>query len=691
MRLFIAEKTTLAKAIANVLGVTDHGDGFLRCGNDIVTWCFGHMFEQADPDEYIPDDVPKNANGKKIWREEDLPIIPEAWKLEPTKEKKKQLTVIGKLLRNADVDVVVNAGDADREGQLLIEEVLQHFKNRKPVKRYWASSYDDVTVKRGLDNLKNNEDYAGMSDAARARSEADWLVGMNLSRAYTLRAKRGGSSVLLTVGRVQTPTLALVVARDREIEAFKPVPYYTVRAQLKHAGGTFFASWKPKENQSGLDSEGRLIDLKTADAIAAAVNTAAGKISEYAQEAKTLHHPLAFSLSDITALASSKYGYAADKVLEICQALYEKFRLTSYPRTDCAYLPEAQFADAPAVLAAIRKTNPNLAVFVDGANTKFRSKTWNDAKVTAHHGIIPTMHEGNVAELNEEQRNVYNFIVRAYLAQFYPLHEYMQTSVAAEIAGEKFLTSGKTITCNGWRDVYAANDGDDNGDADDEEKNDERQTLPKMTKGDQIACVKASRIDKKTKAPPRFTDGTLVRAMENVHRFVSDPAHKKLLRDGDGIGTSATRPPIIADLKKRGFLSVKGKQLLSTPLGRSMIDALPDVVKSPVLTALYERMLNTIEKGAPASSFLDKEIAFVRDQVAKAGNGSITIAGGKKPEVSSVYKCTCGHGLIRRPGKKRGTHWWGCSDYPTCKKTYPDIKGKPDYSRERTSEKENKK
>lgn len=343
MRLFIAEKPSVAKAIAGELGATGKGDGFIECGTDKVTWCFGHMLEQADPDEYTPDDVPRGQSGKKVWRVDELPIIPESWILKPKDDAKKQLAVIGKLLKEAKE--IVNAGDPDREGQLLVDEVLEHFRNSKPVRRFWVSAQDSVSVKRGLAALKENTTYAGWADAARGRQRADWLIGMNLSRAYTLRAQRGGSRALLTVGRVQTPTLALVVARDREIEAFKAVPYHTIRAVVQHAGGSFAAAWKAKEDQAGLDSEGRLVDTAVADALVAAVKGQPGTIAAYKQEAKKQNQPLAFALSDITALASAKFGYSAEDVLNTCQALYETHKLTSYPRTDCAYLPESQHAE----------------------------------------------------------------------------------------------------------------------------------------------------------------------------------------------------------------------------------------------------------------------------------------------------------------------------------------------------------
>ena len=681
MRLFVAEKPSVAKAIAGELGVTSKGDGFIECGRDTVTWCFGHMLEQADPDEYTAADAPRSPTGKKVWRIDDLPIVPQTWIMRPREDAKQQLAVIGRLLKTAGE--VVNAGDPDREGQLLIDEVLEHFHNTKPVRRFWVSAQDSVSVQRGLAALKDNATYRGFGAAAQARSRADWLIGMNLSRAYTLRAQRGGSRSLLTVGRVQTPTLALVVTRDREIEAFKSVPYHTIQVQIQHANGTFAAGWRAGEAQAGLDSEGRLVDTAVANALIAALTGKPGRITEYKQEPKKQAHPRAYSLSDITLLASNKFGCTAAEVLEACQSLYETHKLTSYPRTDCNYLPESQHADAARVLAAVKHVNPGLAAIVDAADPAIKSKTWDDSKITAHHGIIPTMHRGSLAGLTDNERGIYDLIVRAYVAQFYPLHEFMSTTVGVDVAGEAFVATGKVITAGGWRDVYTVDEpGAESASGEDDESN--TQDLPPMTQGDSVACTKATRRDSKTKPPAKFTEGTLQRAMENIHMFIVEAEHRKMLRDGDGIGTSATRASIISELKRREFLETKGKHIVSTTLGRSLVDALPDVVKSPVLTALYERMLKGIEQGtSDFQAFIVKQEQFIRDQVAKANAGSVSIAGGKEATpVSQLHKCmACGKGLSRRAStKKKGMFWWGCSGYPTCMQKYPDIKGRPDYT-----------
>jgi len=676
VRLFIAEKPTVARAIAEELGVTKKGDGFIECGSSVVTYCFGHMLEQAEPDEYTSPDAPRNANGKKVWRTEDLPIIPDAWIMRPRQDAERQLSVIERLLKKATE--VVNAGDPDREGQLLVDELLEHYKCEAPVLRFWASAQDSVSVRRALNEMKANQQYKGMADAAMARGRADWLIGMNLTRAYTLRAQRGGSRVTVTVGRVQTPTLALVVTRDREIEAFKPIPFHSIRAGIQHGNSAFIARWIANEDQAGLDAEGRLVDTKIADQLVASLQGKPGKVAAYEQKPERRQQPLSFSLTDLTLAASNKFGYAAADVLEVCQALYETHKLTSYPRTDCPYLPEAQHADATGVLDAVKKVNPDLASIIDQADPRIKSRTWNDANVTAHHGIIPTSHVGDVSALTEQQRNVYGLIVRAYIAQFYPVHEFLLTTVEVEVAGEKFSTSGKVVTKSGWQDVYA-----DPADEEDAEGDGAGQALPTMKVGEDVTCVAAKRIDSKTKAPSRFTEGTLMKAMQQVQRFVQDPEQKKILKETDGIGTEATRSSTIAELKEREFLQAKGKSIISTPLGRSIIDALPELVKSPTLTAMYERVLKGIESGdSSVDEFVTQQADFIRKQINYANAGKVVIAGAAQtPIVSETHKCMgCGKGLRRWPDKKNPKRfYWSCSGFPECKKTYPDVNGKPHY------------
>ena len=313
-RLFIAEKPSLGKAIAAELGVTQTCQGYIVCGNDAVTWCFGHLLEQYDPDDY--------DEAWKLWRRSSLPMIPREWRLKPKESTRAQLQVISNLLGEAAT--VVNTGDPDREGQLLVDEVLEHFRYSGPVQRIWLASLDSRSIQKALATLKDNRDYANLRDSARARSQADWLIGMNATRAMTLRGRESGRDGVLSMGRVQTPTLALVVNRDREIAAFTPIDYLVLQATLQHDVGTFSAIFKPSETQPGLDSEGRLVDGATAQGIMDAVRGKNGIITSVTREKKKKPVPLPHCLSSLQKAASSKLGMTAQQVLDTAQSLYEK-------------------------------------------------------------------------------------------------------------------------------------------------------------------------------------------------------------------------------------------------------------------------------------------------------------------------------------------------------------------------------
>lgn len=680
MRLFIAEKPSVARALAAGLGRPSRGDGFLRVGEDVVTWAFGHLLEMAMPEHYDP--------ALARWREQDLPIVPAEWKMRVKDDEgaKNQLRTIGRFLKEASE--VVNAGDPDREGQLLVDEILEAYRYAGPVRRFWVSSQDEVAIRRGLEALRGNAEYKGFADAALARGRADWLIGMNLSRAFTLSARRSGARTLLTVGRVQTPTLAMVVARDREIEAFVPVSYITITGHFRHEGGAFKARWKPPQAAGGEPEagpqdarqdddapakvpEGRLTDPELAKRILSDVKGQTGTVTSFRTEEKSDPPPRPFSLASLTFAASKRWGYGAEDVLKAAQNLYEA-KLVSYPRTDCEYLPESQHADAPAVLAAMRTVFPQLGKLVDRADPKLRSRAWNDEKVTAHHGMIPTQHRGEVGRLSEIEANLYQLVARTYLAQFYPPHRYLASAATVEVAGHAFAANGRVEVDAGWQAILKPDESKE------KDEDDSGQKLPAMAEGDPAVCEKADKKEKKTKAPPRFTEGTLVRAMETVHKFVEDDDLKKLLKEEDGIGTPATRATIISELKRRGFLESRKKALVSTELGRSLVDALPEAVRSPVLTALFERDFKEIQAGTRrVEEFLERQTEFVREQVAAAGARATEVAGadlGEGPECPS-----CGKGRLRRVEGARGP-FWSCSRWradPPCKGTWEDRDGAP--------------
>lgn len=634
MRLFIAEKPSVARAIAQALGTLDtKKKGQIICENDnVVTWCFGHMYHLAEPDSYTGD-VPVSAKtGKKLWRWEELPIIPTVWKLEATDSCKEQLKVIKDLLKQAET--VVNAGDPDREGQLLVDEVLEEAKYKGEVLRYWANAVDDKSVKKAIADLKPNVNYKGLGDSARARSRADWLVGMNLSRAFTL-----ANGSLVTVGRVQTPTLRLVFDRDEKIRNFKPIDYFLLTATFKTDGGSYKGRYIPDDSQAGFDEEGRLIDKNVADAILSGVKNHEGVIEQLKSENKKANQPLGLNLADLTALASAKLGFSAKHVLELAQSLYEN-KYTSYPRTDSQYLPLSQFDDAKSVFENIELVYPSLSEAAKKADTTIKSRIWNDEKTTAHHAIIPVA--GSTTVLQGDEAKLYDLIARCYIAQFYPVHEYTASELITAVENHKFMTKAKTIVKNGWRDVYST----------EEESEEAEASLPTVAQGDKVICTESEATPKKTKAPAKFTEGTLIKAMENVFKFVEDEEFKKELKDGDGIGTSATRAGIIEELKKREYIVASGKYIESTVKAQQLLAVVPKAMQSAIMTAKQERELKAIaEEGAELASMLNhcselviQEIANAQSIETKGKETNIVCPNcGDKITVGRYdYECKCG-------------------------------------------------
>ena len=601
MKLIIAEKPSLAKAIRDVVGK-----------EYTVTNAFGHILEQAEPDEYTPADVPVNPKtGKKRWRLEDLPILPQTWIKHPKPDAKDQLMKIKGMLKEASL--VVNAGDPDREGQLLIDEILEYCRYRGPVQRVWLASLDETSVKKAFANLRDNKEYRTLSQAAEARSRADWVVGMNLTRAWTIK-----NSGLLSVGRVQTPTLALVVRRDLEIEQFKPRDFFEVIANCRHQNGDFLAKWRPAANDGpGFDEEGRLVDRKLADSIAAKA-AGQGKVSKYEAKDSKQSAPLPFSLSALQKAASAKFGMSANQVLETAQSLYEK-KITSYPRSDARYLPEEQHGDAGRILSHLPA--PDSLKGKLSANRKHPA--WNTGKVTAHHAIIPT--GDRATGLTDAEQKIYDLIWKSYVALFLPDYLYKAIAVVVDLGGEQWTASGRLDLDMGWKALYGASAADDDEDG----EGDGKAKLPSMTTGDSIAGQKGEVQAKQTKPPARFTDGTMIEAMSNIHKFVTDAAAKAKLKETSGIGTEATRANVLETLVKRGFVERKGKQIISTQTGRSLVKALPADLTDPVTTARWEDHLSSIADGKlDPAKFMGAIQQMVRDQLGKVTAG-VSVSGGK--------------------------------------------------------------
>ena len=667
MRLYIAEKPSMGRELAKCLaGPVSRHDGYLKTGEGIVTWLFGHILRQAEPEEYDPK--------YKRWRAEDLPIIPSQWRLFVAKDCEKQFAIVKMLIEQADE--IVHGGDPDREGQLLVDEVLDYLGNTKPVKRILLNALDEASIKKANRSLRDNRDFFNLKQSALARARADWLIGMNLSRAYTLAARRAGhDKLVLPIGRVKTPTLSLVVRREREIENFKPVDYYTIRGTFTHENGLFQAQWKPKDTMAGLDSENRLVDKQIAEEKLAFFGgePLSGVISAYQKAKKQEPPPLPFSLSTLQVLAGRMYGYAPQLVLDTAQKLYER-KLTTYPRSDCEYLPTNQMGDAGRILQNLAAAgDAEVAQWAAKADVKIKSRAWNDKKISAHHAIIPTTVKADVKTMTAEEGNLYHLIARSYIAQFYPVHTYDQTKVEVAYKDEIFTASGRTERDLGWKIMYQSKrkKSEDEEERADEDEGD--RTLPSMKKKDGVKWQKGEIIQRVTKPPVRFTPSTLLAGMKEIHKYVKNPEAKKQLKDVYGIGTEATRATIIDDLIRRRFMTAKGKKkyLSPTPSAYLLVDALPDEMTYPDSTAIWEDKLHSMSEGEGSlEEFLQGQIAFTRRLCSKAV--------GTHMEVTGENACPrCHQGVLQKRTGKNGV-FWGCSNYPKCRMTCNDKDGKPD-------------
>jgi DNA topoisomerase III len=618
MQLIIAEKPSLGRTIASALGGGKRGDGCL-IGDDnkwIVTWAFGHMYQQAMPDDYLPDSVPKTKKGHKVWRREDLPIIPDQWVMHARSDVKKQLKIIDKLL--GDAAEVVNAGDPDREGQLLIDEILIQMKWSGSTKRVWLKDLTNEGIVKSFATLKSNQDYAGLFNAAICRARCDWLLGMNITRAFTLAYQKAGGDGVISVGRVQTPTLNLIVERDLTIENFIPKDYYNINATFKHSKGSVDSAWLPKEDDC--DPDGQCLKRETAKSVVEKIKGREGKIKSSIIKKKQEPAPLPFSLSGLQTIASSKWGYGAQQVLDAAQKLYEEHKITTYPRTDVGYLANNQHGDAGKIIDSIRKVNPRL---VDDVDLKIKSRAFNDKKVTAHTGIIPTAKIPNVSKLSEVEKNLYGIIVRHYVAQFLVDHQYQSMEIKIECQKEKFVSKGRVTLVEGWKTILPP-------------ARKEGVELPPVTKGDSVNCSKAKVVDMKTKPPSRFTEGTLIKAMAGIARFVEDPKVKAALKESAGIGTEATRANIIETLKQRNYIKAKGKTLISTDHGRNFIKSVPGRVKDPTVTAWWEQQMSEIaQDGADPKEFMQKMTGWMVTLLNSVGPENFKEAAAANPRKSS--------------------------------------------------------
>jgi DNA topoisomerase-3 len=606
MRLIITEKPSMGRDVAAVLGAARRGEGFIEGRDDIITWCVGHLVELDDPDSY-------DAKLKQ-WRMETLPILPESFKYHPSERTKDQFRVIKELLGRKDVTKVVNAADAGREGELIFDLVYTLSGCRKPVQRLWISSLTHDSIVEGFNNLKPADDYKGLRDSAHARQQADWLVGMNATRAQTIRARQSGHDGVYSLGRVQTPTLALIVGRDHEIATFVPVNYFEVAADFEAAAGAYRGLWFSKE--------GTRFDRKeTAEAVASKVAGKPGKIEKVEKKATRERPPLLYDLTALQRAANARYAFTAAHTLEVAQTLYEK-KFITYPRTSSRHLSRSVNEEIKGHVEAAR-FGPYVEFIekiLSGEPVKLTSRHVDDKKVTDHHAVIPTKQRVNAQALSTDEKRIYDLVVRRFLAAFYEDAELERTTIITEAEGERFITRGTVVLKAGWRVVDPP--GRERR-ADAEEENDDAE-LPPVVALENVKTTRAEVLSKQTKAPPRYTESSLLGAMETAGKKVDDEELRLAMKDS-GLGTPATRAAIIETLLKREYVTREKKSLVATGKGVALIKMLPStLLKSAELTGRWEQKLSLMARGEYALSVFINEVKdVVRDLVKQIATAAI--------------------------------------------------------------------
>ncbi|WP_273823270.1 DNA topoisomerase III [Pseudomonas asplenii] len=602
MRLFLCEKPSQAKDIAAVLGATRRGDGCWVGANATVTWCIGHLLETAPPDAY-------DARYKR-WVLADLPIVPEQWKMQVKPKTASQFKAVKRLLGEARELVI--ATDADREGEMIARELVEHCRYRGPIQRLWLSALDDASIRKALAALKPGGETFNLYHSALGRSRADWLIGMNMSRLFTLLGRQSGYQGVLPVGRVQTPTLRLVVDRDRSIADFVPVAYWAIDVRLLHDGQPFVAQWRAPSD--ACDDQDRCLNQALAQQAAAAMSAAPGaRVVKLKTERIREPAPLPFDLGTLQEVCSKRLGLGAQETLDIAQSLYETHKVITYPRSDCGFLPLSQHGDAARVLAALERADPSLGKLAPHLDPTRRSRAWNDAKVTAHHGIIPTGSGASLERLQGKPRAVYTLIRARYLAQFLPNHEYDRTQADFDCAVQALRAVGKQVIEPGWKRALPEALTPPKG-----REAPEPQALPKLREGDECAVDRVELKDLWTQPPKPFTEGDLIKAMKNVARYVEDPRLKQKLKETTGIGTEATRASIIQGLLDRNYLVKHGKSLSATAAAFSLIDAVPRAIADPGTTAIWEQALDMVQSGEMSlEEFVAKQAAWMSKQVGR--------------------------------------------------------------------------
>ncbi len=627
MRLVVAEKPSVARDIANVLGRHRKEKGVLVGEGWTVTWALGHLAELAPPDAY--------GEEYKRWRLESLPVLPERFKVKVNPKTRDQFSVVKGLMRSAGVTEVVNACDAGREGELIFSYLYELSGCKKSVKRLWISSLTSEAVRQGLASLRDGRSMKPLEGAARSRGEADWIVGMNATRAYS--TKFGSPGNVLSVGRVQTPTLKLLVDREAEIEDFRPEKFWTVYVRFARQGASYDGVWfKDKQN--------RLKEQEAAEAIAESVKGGTGTVRKAEKKTAFERPPLLHDLTELQRNANSRYGFTAERTLRAAQALYEERKLITYPRTSSRYLTQDMVAGLEKRVGAAGALS-GLAAFADELlalpKLPVSKRIVDDAKVTDHHAIVPTNKKSS-GELPPDEAKVYDLVARRFLAVFFPAARFENTTVVTEVRGETFLSRGRVVVEVGWRALYP--------DGLSGRKEKEPPVLPPVERGQEWDVSKVAVKEGETKPPPRFSEAALLGAMETAGKLVEDEELRQAMKDS-GLGTPATRAATIERLLKVGYLGREGKVLVPTEKGRALIRLLGDSpLASPELTASWEERLARMERGAESRpGFMEdiKGLAASLVEEVRGKEGEKVVA----PVRRNGGRRGAGHGTSRGAGR----------------------------------------
>jgi DNA topoisomerase III len=647
--LVIAEKPSVARDIAKVLNCAQKGEGVIYGEKYMVSWAVGHLVTLCEPEDY--------DKSLKRWSMDTLPIMPEKMKLKAIRGSKKQLDILKKLMNDKETDSIICATDSGREGELIFRYIYDYNKCRKPFKRLWISSMTDAAIKEGFDNLKDGSEYDLLYASAKCRSEADWLVGINATRAFTVKY-----DALLSIGRVQTPTLAMIVKRQAEIDNFVPEKYYEVTADY----GDFKGTWTDSKNSTVIKQ------LSDAREIASKVDGKDGTVKEVKKTAKQTLPPQLYDLTELQRDCNKMYGFSAQKTLDIAQSLYEKRKMITYPRTDSRYLSD----DMIPKIKVIMRRLVNAEIFagyaqnvIDMEKLPINKRIVDNKKVTDHHAIIPADNSFRKDSLTPEEKKVFGLVALRFIAVFGDPYKYTSTQITVVCEDEKFITKGTTVTDEGWkrlyREVY-------------KNSREKENILPDVKENDTVHIEKADVEEKETKPPIQYNEATLLTAMENAGKNTDDEELKEKLKEY-GLGTPATRAAIIERLIQVGYIHRKGKNLVPDEKGRQLISIVPDEMKSPVTTGKWEKGLGSISKGDMQTekfmASINRYVAYLV-QYARGASPDIKIEDKRKKKSSSKSKTfgkcpLCGGDVLENSkafycgGWKNGckfTLWKDCLD-----------------------------